>query len=196
MTDDRYDRYFITFYAYCGYIIYMRGCVCAVRVSFMFLSVISVICHCRMPCFKERKCKDTTFFGEIQINSWFFVVLSLIYRIFAGKIINKSIMAENEQNKQGLQLELPQEVAQGEYANFAIITHSSSDFVVDFARVLPGVPKAQVRSRVILAPEHAKRLLAALQENIMRYEKEYGQIRIPSQEPRTIAPFDLSKGEA
>jgi len=105
-------------------------------------------------------------------------------------------MAENEQNKQGLQLELPQEVAQGEYANFAIITHSSSDFVVDFARVLPGVPKAQVRSRVILAPEHAKRLLAALQENIMRYEKEYGQIRIPSQEPRTIAPFDLSKGEA
>ena len=76
-------------------------------------------------------------------------------------------MAENEQNKQGLQLELPQEVAQGEYANFAIITHSSSDFVVDFARVLPGVPKAQVRSRVILAPEHAKRLLAALQENII-----------------------------
>ena len=81
-------------------------------------------------------------------------------------------MNENEQNKQGLQLELPQEVAQGEYANFAIITHSSSDFVVDFARVLPGVPKAQVRSRVILAPEHAKRLLAALQDNIMRYEKE------------------------
>ena len=82
-----------------------------------------------MPCFKERKCKDTTFLGEIQIKSWFFVVLSLIYRIFAGKIINKSIMAENEQNKQGLQLELPQEVAQGEYANFAIITHSSSDYL-------------------------------------------------------------------
>ena len=105
-------------------------------------------------------------------------------------------MAENEQNKQGLQLELPQEVAQGEYANFAIITHSSSDFVVDFARVQPGVPTAQVRSRVILAPEHAKRLLMALQENIMRYEKEFGTIRIPSKEPRTIAPFDLSKGEA
>ena len=55
-------------------------------------------------------------------------------------------------------------MAQGEYANFAIITHSSSDFVVDFARVLPGVPKAMVRSRILLAPEHAKRLLAALQE--------------------------------
>ena len=105
-------------------------------------------------------------------------------------------MNENEQNKQGLQLELPQEVAQGQYANFAIITHSSSDFVIDFARVLPGVPKAQVKSRVILAPEHAMRLLAALQENIMRYEKTYGPIKIPNQEPRTIAPFDISKGEA
>ena len=105
-------------------------------------------------------------------------------------------MNNNENKQQGLQLELPQEVAQGEYANFAIITHSSSDFIVDFARVLPGVPKAQVKSRVIFAPEHAKRLLAALQENIMRYEKEFGTIRIPSQEPRTIAPFDLPKGEA
>ncbi|MBR2291891.1 MAG: DUF3467 domain-containing protein [Prevotella sp.] len=99
-------------------------------------------------------------------------------------------------NNQGLQLELPQQVAQGEYANFAIITHSSSDFVVDFARVLPGVPKAQVRSRVILAPEHAKRLLGALQENIARYEREFGPIKIPNQEPRTIAPFNVSKGEA
>ena len=106
-------------------------------------------------------------------------------------------MNEKDQNKQkSLQLELPQEVAQGEYANFAIITHSSSDFVVDFARVLPGVPKAQVKSRVILAPEHAKRLLAALQENIMRYEKEFGPIRIPNQEPRTAKPFDLPQGEA
>jgi hypothetical protein len=105
-------------------------------------------------------------------------------------------MNENENKQQGLQIELTPEVAQGEYANFAIITHSSSDFVVDFARVLPGVPKSQVKSRIILAPEHAKRLLAALQENIMRYEREYGQIRIPNQEPRTIAPFGPNKGEA
>ena len=102
----------------------------------------------------------------------------------------------NNEKNGGLQLELPQTIAQGEYANFAIITHSSSDFIIDFARVLPGLSKAQVKSRVILAPEHAKRLLAALQENIMRYEKEFGTIRIPNQEPRTIAPFDLSKGEA
>ena len=99
-------------------------------------------------------------------------------------------MEDNNKEQQGLQLELPQDVAQGEYANFAIITHSSSDFIIDFARVLPGVPKAQVKSRVILAPEHAKRLLAALQENIMR------SIRIPSQQAEPIIPFDLPKGEA
>ena len=105
-------------------------------------------------------------------------------------------MNDNNKEQQGLQLELPQGVAQGEYANFAIITHSSSDFIIDFARVLPVVPKAQVKSRVILAPEHAKRLLAALQENIMRYENEFGPIRIPNQQVAPIAPFDLTKGEA
>ena len=104
-------------------------------------------------------------------------------------------MNENEEQER-LQIELPQNVAQGEYANFAIITHGSSDFVVDFARVLPGVPKAQVCSRIILAPEHAKRLLGALQENVMRYEREFGTIKIPNQEPRTIAPFDIPGGEA
>ena len=106
-------------------------------------------------------------------------------------------MNENEKNQSGqLQIELPQEVAQGEYANFAIITHSSSDFVIDFARVLPAVPKAQVRSRVILAPEHAKRLLGALQENIVKYEQEFGPINIPNQKQRTIAPFQMGKGDA
>ena len=105
-------------------------------------------------------------------------------------------MNEKENKQQGLQLELPQEVAQGEYVNFAIITHSSSDFIVDFARVMPGLPKAQVKSRVILAPEHAKRLLGALQENILRYEREFGPIKIPNKQERTIAPFDATKGEA
>ena len=103
-------------------------------------------------------------------------------------------MSDNKNNQ--LQVELPQEVAQGEYANFAIITHSSSDFIIDFARVLPGLPKAQVKNRVILAPEHAKRLLGALQENIVRYEREFGPIKIPQQETRTIAPFPVGKGEA
>lgn len=105
-------------------------------------------------------------------------------------------MNDNQNKQQGLQIDLPLDVAQGEYANFAIITHGSSDFIVDFARVLPGVPKAQVKSRVILAPEHAKRLLMALQENVLRYEREFGPIKIPNQEPRTVAPFSVEKGEA
>ena len=105
-------------------------------------------------------------------------------------------MKEQNDQQQSLQLELPQDVAQGEYANFAIITHSSSDFIIDFARVLPGVAKAHVKSRVILAPEHAKRLLGALQENILRYEKAFGPIRIPEQQAQGIAPFELPKGEA
>lgn len=109
-------------------------------------------------------------------------------------------MNENEQKQQSLQIELSPEAAQGEYANFAIITHSSSEFIIDFARMLPGLSKAQVRSRVILAPEHAKRLLGALQENILRYEHQFGQIKMPENQkaPRTIAPFNVggNKGEA
>ena len=105
-------------------------------------------------------------------------------------------MNEKDNNSGAFQLDLSADVAQGNYANFAIITHSSSDFIVDFARVLPGLPKPVVKSRVILAPEHAKRLLLALQENIMRYEHEFGTITIPNQEPRTISPFNVAKGEA
>lgn len=103
---------------------------------------------------------------------------------------------EPNKKQEQFQIELPQDVAQGEYANFAIITHSSSDFVLDFARILPGVPKAIVKSRVILAPEHAKRLLQALQENLLRYETDFGKIKIPDQQERTIAPFNINKGEA
>ena len=103
---------------------------------------------------------------------------------------------ENNQNNGQIQIELSQEIAQGKYANFAIITHSSSDFIIDFARILPGVPKAQVKSRIILAPEHAKRLLQALQENIVRYERAFGHIKIPNQQPRTATPFNIGHGEA
>jgi len=105
-------------------------------------------------------------------------------------------MDNNTPNNGQLQIELPQDVAQGQYANFAIITHSSSDFVLDFAQVLPGLPKAMVRSRVILAPEHAKRLLLALQGNLAGYEREFGPIRLPQPEKGTIAPFGTPKAEA
>ncbi len=86
---------------------------------------------------------------------------------------------ENQKNKSQFQIELKEEVAQGTYANLAIITHSSSEFIVDFVRVMPGLPKASVQSRVVLAPEHAKRLMLALQENVMKYEHHYGTIRLP-----------------
>ena len=80
--------------------------------------------------------------------------------------------------KHQIDVELEEAVAQGTYANLAIISHSTSEFVLDFAAVLPGVPKAKVKSRII-APEHAKRLLLSLQENIARYEANVGRINIP-----------------
>jgi hypothetical protein len=81
-------------------------------------------------------------------------------------------------NKQGLEIHLTDEVAQGNYSNLAIIAHSSSEFIIDFATVLPGLKKANVKSRVILTPEHAKRLLLSLQENITRYESNIAKIEI------------------
>ncbi len=103
---------------------------------------------------------------------------------------------ENQNKPQGqqLQIEVAPDVAAGVYANFAIISHTSSEFVVDLASMLPGVPKATVRSRVILSPEHAKRLAMALQENIARYEQEFGKIQLPNRQPRTISPFNIKNG--
>lgn len=90
-------------------------------------------------------------------------------------------MAEenNQNNPQGNQIniELTEEVADGTYSNLAIITHSNSEFVVDFVRVMPGVPKAKVKSRVLLTPQHAKRLMKALADNIEKYESAHGEIQ-------------------
>ena len=85
-----------------------------------------------------------------------------------------------ETNQSGLDIELDEQVAQGHYSNLAIISHSTSEFILDFAAVLPGMQKARVKSRIILTPEHAKRLLRSLQENIVRYESSMGKIEIPS----------------
>ena len=85
--------------------------------------------------------------------------------------------------KMGLEFDLDEQVAQGNYSNLAIISHSTSEFIIDFAAVLPGVTKARVKSRVILTPEHAKRLLLSLQDNITRYESAMGKIEIPTPSP-------------
>lgn len=84
---------------------------------------------------------------------------------------------EEKAKKNQIQIELKEEVAQGTYSNLAIITHSSSEFVLDFVRVMPGVPKAEVKSRVILTPEHAKRLLMALKDNVEKFEKAHGPVK-------------------
>jgi hypothetical protein len=84
---------------------------------------------------------------------------------------------ENKPENNQLNIELTEEIAQGIYSNLAVISHSSSEFIIDFIRLMPGVPKAPVKSRIILTPEHAKRLLAALQDNISKYEGQFGPIR-------------------
>jgi len=80
-------------------------------------------------------------------------------------------------NQAQISIELNEEIAQGIYSNLAVITHSASEFVIDFIRIMPGIPKAQVKSRIILTPEHAKRLIGALQDNIAKYESVHGSIK-------------------
>ncbi|MDR1739119.1 MAG: DUF3467 domain-containing protein [Candidatus Symbiothrix sp.] len=83
-----------------------------------------------------------------------------------------------KQAQNNIQIELTDEVAQGQYSNLAIIAHSASEFVVDFVSLLPGSPKAKVKSRIVLTPEHAKRLMHALADNIKRYESQFGEIKL------------------
>ena len=109
-------------------------------------------------------------------------------------------MANNKEGQQ-LQIELVPEVAGGVYANLAVLSHSKTEFVCDFVSALPGLQKAQVRSRVILAPEHAKRLLIALQDNIAKYENQFGPINLgggqaPSGMGNTATPFGVPGGQA
>lgn len=83
----------------------------------------------------------------------------------------------DQKNQSQINIELSEEVAQGTYSNLAVITHSASEFVIDFVRIMPGITKAQVKSRIILTPEHAKRLVAAMEDNISKYESIHGEIK-------------------
>jgi hypothetical protein len=82
----------------------------------------------------------------------------------------------NQPDPNQINIELGEDVADGVYSNLAIITHSNAEFVIDFARMMPGVPKARVKSRIILTPHHAKRLLAALADNVSKFEQVHGEI--------------------
>jgi hypothetical protein len=84
---------------------------------------------------------------------------------------------DNNQVQNQLNIEISEEIAEGQYANLAIITHSNTEFVVDFINIMPGAPKAKVKSRIVLTPQHAKRLMKALIDNIKKFEQVNGTIK-------------------
>ena len=98
-------------------------------------------------------------------------------------------MKNEEKKVQQINIELDEKVSSGEYANFVVVTHSPAEFVMDFTRILPGVPKAKVHSRIIMAPQHAKAFLGALNENIKKFESKHGEIKLPNRE-EGFSPFN------
>ena len=105
------------------------------------------------------------------------------------------MIKKSDSKKANINLELDENIAQGTYSNLALINHSVSEFVVDFVNIMPGVPKAKVKSRIILTPQDAKRFSQALNENISRFEKSNGQIKEYDTHPTINLNFGPS-GEA
>ena len=103
---------------------------------------------------------------------------------------------QNKQNQNQINIELPEEVAEGIYSNLAIISHSQSEFVIDFIRMVPSVPKAKVKSRIILTPSHAKRLMKALADNITKFEAQHGSISDQDQTQFPPMNFNTPKAQA
>jgi hypothetical protein len=97
-------------------------------------------------------------------------------------------MSDNNQQQGQINIELDEKIAEGIYSNLAIINHSHSEFILDFVTLMPGIPKAKVKSRIILTPQHAKRLLGALKENIHRFEVAHGDIQ-DSEQPQMPLNF-------
>jgi hypothetical protein len=110
-------------------------------------------------------------------------------------------MADDNKNKPAqpqnqINIELSEEIAEGIYSNLAMIAHSNSEFVIDFIRLMPGVPKAKVKSRIVITPEHAKRFLFALKDNIEKYENSFGPIKRTDDMPKFPMNFGGTVGEA
>lgn len=102
-----------------------------------------------------------------------------MYALFLNFIMTNN----NKENvEQPIDIELTEEVAEGVYSNLAIITHSQAEFVLDFVRILPGVPKGKVKSRIIMTPQHVKRLLYALGDNMQKFEANFGEVDIENNE--------------
>ena len=85
---------------------------------------------------------------------------------------------ETDKKNNQLKIEIDENIGQGEYVNFAIVTHSAAEFIMDFIRILPGLTKSKVKSRIVMSPMHAKTLLSALEDNINKYEKKFGEIKV------------------
>ncbi len=110
---------------------------------------------------------------------------------------NKAMAEDKNQPPQNqINIELSEEIAEGVYSNLAMIAHSNSEFVIDFIRLMPGVPKAKVKSRIVITPEHAKRLLSALKDNIEKYEASFGPIKRTDELPKFPMNFGGAMGEA
>lgn len=104
---------------------------------------------------------------------------------------------KDKSKQQGqINIELPEDISEGVYSNLVMIAHSNSEFVLDFIRLMPGVPKAKVKSRVVITPDHAKRLLAALKDNIRKYEESFGPIKQNDEAPKFPLNFGGTIGEA
>lgn len=97
-------------------------------------------------------------------------------------------MSDQNQQQQ-INIELGEKEAEGIYSNLAIITHSPAEFVIDFTRVLPGVPKAKVHARIVMTPQHARMLLNAINDNIMKYEQKFGEIKLVGEGPSPVFGF-------
>ena len=128
-------------------------------------------------------------YARLYVNAWVIIAESLYLIIY---------METNEEGQSvSLQLDVRAEVARGIYSNLVLINHSPGDFVIDFAQVLPGMQKPEVASRIIMSPEHAKRLLMALQENVYKYEQTFGRINIGTPDQgMAVKSFVPGKGEA
>jgi hypothetical protein len=103
---------------------------------------------------------------------------------------------ENQEQGNQINIELSEEMAEGIYANLAMIAHSNTEFVIDFIRLMPGVPKAKVKSRIVMTPEHAVRFLQALKDNVERYQDSFGDIKDMSDMPKMPFNFGGTMGQA
>tara|TARA_B100001245_G_C22735693_1_gene356940 strand:- start:88 stop:426 length:339 start_codon:yes stop_codon:yes gene_type:complete len=107
--------------------------------------------------------------------------------------MKKNLKQQMNRKTNRINIELTDDIAQGTYANLAMIAHSSSEFVIDFIQLIPGVPKAKVKSRIIITPEHAKKFSSALLDNISKYEKKYNEIKDFNEIPKFPVELDPSK---